>query len=200
MEMEGGQGPCNSTVLLSPQHQDFSSTGPLSAIAALVQVCVSWMCVCNMFSDYSNGIVKISLSTTHSLVTHRQHQGNSCSRCCMRNISSGTHLHCRLQFNSCIIHTAHDSSHVSCTTLLWQLSFPWAPLKLHLNQIIAYNQICLMFLYRLTSSEVNSRIRNDMQRGTRTKNSDRMNTEHVREEWKMEWLSWFQALKGEFQP
>ncbi|CAJ1081368.1 wings apart-like protein homolog [Xyrichtys novacula] len=38
MEMEGGQGPCNSTVLMSPTHQDFSSTGPLSAIAALVQL------------------------------------------------------------------------------------------------------------------------------------------------------------------
>lgn len=38
MEMEGGQGPCNSTVLMSPPHQDISSTGPLSAIAALVQV------------------------------------------------------------------------------------------------------------------------------------------------------------------
>lgn len=38
MEMEGGQGPCNSTVLLSPQHQDISSSGPLSAIAALVQL------------------------------------------------------------------------------------------------------------------------------------------------------------------
>lgn len=38
MEMEGGQGPCDSTVLLSPQHQELSSTGPLSAIAALVQV------------------------------------------------------------------------------------------------------------------------------------------------------------------
>ncbi|XP_076615746.1 wings apart-like protein homolog [Chaetodon auriga] len=38
MEMEGGQGPCNSTVLLSPQHQDITSTGPLSAIAALVQL------------------------------------------------------------------------------------------------------------------------------------------------------------------
>uniref|UniRef100_A0A665W4B5 Wings apart-like protein homolog n=1 Tax=Echeneis naucrates TaxID=173247 RepID=A0A665W4B5_ECHNA len=36
MEMEGGQGPCDSTVLLNPQHQD--STGPLSAIAALVQL------------------------------------------------------------------------------------------------------------------------------------------------------------------
>ncbi|KAI3364946.1 hypothetical protein L3Q82_000946 [Scortum barcoo] len=33
MEMEGGQGPCNSTVLLNPQHQDIASTGPLSAIA-----------------------------------------------------------------------------------------------------------------------------------------------------------------------
>ncbi|XP_044193733.1 wings apart-like protein homolog [Thunnus albacares] len=38
MEMEGGQGPCNSTVLLNPQHQDIASTGPLSAIAALVQL------------------------------------------------------------------------------------------------------------------------------------------------------------------
>lgn len=38
MEMEGGQGPCDSTVLLSPQHQEITSTGPLSAIAALVQV------------------------------------------------------------------------------------------------------------------------------------------------------------------
>ncbi|XP_028287687.1 wings apart-like protein homolog isoform X2 [Parambassis ranga] len=38
MEMEGGQGPCDSTVLLSPQHQDITSTGPLSAIAALVQL------------------------------------------------------------------------------------------------------------------------------------------------------------------
>ncbi|XP_070782967.1 wings apart-like protein homolog [Enoplosus armatus] len=38
MEMEGGQGPCNSTVLLNPQHQDITSTGPLSAIAALVQL------------------------------------------------------------------------------------------------------------------------------------------------------------------
>lgn len=38
MEMEGGQGPCDSTVLLNPQHQDIASTGPLSAIAALVQV------------------------------------------------------------------------------------------------------------------------------------------------------------------
>ncbi|XP_044034438.1 wings apart-like protein homolog isoform X2 [Siniperca chuatsi] len=37
MEMEGGQGPCNSTVLLNPQHQDVTSAGPLSAIAALVQ-------------------------------------------------------------------------------------------------------------------------------------------------------------------
>ncbi|XP_060889570.1 wings apart-like protein homolog isoform X1 [Labrus mixtus] len=36
MEMEGGQGPCNSTVLMSPTHQDIS--GPLSAIAALVQL------------------------------------------------------------------------------------------------------------------------------------------------------------------
>lgn len=41
MEMEGGQGPCDSTVLLSPQHQDLDlggTTGPLSAIAALVQL------------------------------------------------------------------------------------------------------------------------------------------------------------------
>ncbi|XP_018522104.1 LOW QUALITY PROTEIN: wings apart-like protein homolog [Lates calcarifer] len=38
MEMEGGQGPCDSTVLLNPQHQDITSTGPLSAIAALVQL------------------------------------------------------------------------------------------------------------------------------------------------------------------
>nr|XP_019964797.1 PREDICTED: wings apart-like protein homolog [Paralichthys olivaceus] len=38
MEMEGGQGPCDSTVLLTPQHQDITSTGPLSAIAALVQL------------------------------------------------------------------------------------------------------------------------------------------------------------------
>ncbi|CAN9508848.1 unnamed protein product [Ophioblennius macclurei] len=39
MEMEGGQGPCDSTVLLSPQNQDIAcSTGPLSAIAALVQL------------------------------------------------------------------------------------------------------------------------------------------------------------------
>lgn len=38
MEMEGGQGPCNSTVLLNPQHQDIGSSGPLSAIAALVQL------------------------------------------------------------------------------------------------------------------------------------------------------------------
>ncbi|XP_061563637.1 wings apart-like protein homolog [Cololabis saira] len=40
MEMEGGQGPCDSTVLLSPQHPDLDlgSTGPLSAIAALVQL------------------------------------------------------------------------------------------------------------------------------------------------------------------
>ncbi|XP_038164655.1 wings apart-like protein homolog isoform X2 [Cyprinodon tularosa] len=39
MEMEGGQGPCDSTVLLGEQHQDLgSSGGPLSAIAALVQV------------------------------------------------------------------------------------------------------------------------------------------------------------------
>lgn len=39
MEMEGDQGPCDSTVLLNPQLQDLSSSGPLSAIAALVQVC-----------------------------------------------------------------------------------------------------------------------------------------------------------------
>ncbi|KAG8008865.1 Wings apart-like protein-like protein [Nibea albiflora] len=38
MEMEGGQGPCNSTVLLNPPHQDVTSSGPLSAIAALVQL------------------------------------------------------------------------------------------------------------------------------------------------------------------
>ncbi|KAF7657945.1 hypothetical protein LDENG_00019180 [Lucifuga dentata] len=38
MEMEGGQGPCDSTVLLSLQHQDVTSTGSLSAIAALVQL------------------------------------------------------------------------------------------------------------------------------------------------------------------
>ncbi|KAM3859529.1 wings apart-like protein homolog [Diretmus argenteus] len=38
MEMEGGQGPCDSTILLSPQHQDVVSTGPLTAIAALVQL------------------------------------------------------------------------------------------------------------------------------------------------------------------
>ncbi|XP_067344320.1 wings apart-like protein homolog isoform X1 [Channa argus] len=38
MEMEGGQGPCDSTVLLDPPHQDITSTGPLSAIAALVQL------------------------------------------------------------------------------------------------------------------------------------------------------------------
>ncbi|XP_056153211.1 wings apart-like protein homolog [Lampris incognitus] len=38
MEMEGGQGPCDTTVLLSPQHQDITNTGPLSAIAALVQL------------------------------------------------------------------------------------------------------------------------------------------------------------------
>ncbi|XP_017295539.1 wings apart-like protein homolog [Kryptolebias marmoratus] len=37
MEMEGGQGPCDSTVLLSPQHGGGGS-GPLSAIAALVQL------------------------------------------------------------------------------------------------------------------------------------------------------------------
>ncbi|XP_074477182.1 wings apart-like protein homolog isoform X2 [Sebastes fasciatus] len=36
MEMEGGQGPCDSTVLLNPPHQDIIRTGPLSAIAALV--------------------------------------------------------------------------------------------------------------------------------------------------------------------
>lgn len=46
MEMEGGQGPCNSTVLLNPQLQDITSTGPLSAIAALVQVRASSLCVC----------------------------------------------------------------------------------------------------------------------------------------------------------
>uniref|UniRef100_A0A1A8FZD8 Wings apart-like protein homolog n=1 Tax=Nothobranchius korthausae TaxID=1143690 RepID=A0A1A8FZD8_9TELE len=38
MEMEGGQGPCDSTVLLSPQDQDITTTGTLSAIAALVQL------------------------------------------------------------------------------------------------------------------------------------------------------------------
>ncbi|MED6250725.1 hypothetical protein ATANTOWER_007028 [Ataeniobius toweri] len=39
MEMEGGQGPCDSTVMLSEHHQDLSSSGgPLSAIAALVQL------------------------------------------------------------------------------------------------------------------------------------------------------------------
>uniref|UniRef100_A0AAQ6A1Y6 Wings apart-like protein homolog n=1 Tax=Amphiprion ocellaris TaxID=80972 RepID=A0AAQ6A1Y6_AMPOC len=38
MEMEGGQGPCDSTVLLNPQHQNITSTGPLSAVAALVQL------------------------------------------------------------------------------------------------------------------------------------------------------------------
>ncbi|KAG7455642.1 wings apart-like [Solea senegalensis] len=38
MEMEGGQGPCDSTVLLNPEHQDIGSSGPLSAIAALVQL------------------------------------------------------------------------------------------------------------------------------------------------------------------
>lgn len=42
MEMEGGQGPCDSTVLLDEQRQDLSSSGggggPLSAIAALVQL------------------------------------------------------------------------------------------------------------------------------------------------------------------
>ncbi|XP_059180125.1 wings apart-like protein homolog isoform X2 [Centropristis striata] len=38
MEMEGGQGPCDSTVLLNPPHLDFISSGPLSAIAALVQL------------------------------------------------------------------------------------------------------------------------------------------------------------------
>ncbi|XP_022062758.1 wings apart-like protein homolog [Acanthochromis polyacanthus] len=38
MEMEEGQGPCDSTVLLNPQHQNITSTGPLSAIAALVQL------------------------------------------------------------------------------------------------------------------------------------------------------------------
>lgn len=54
MEMEGGQGPCNSTVLLSPEHQDFNSTGPLSAIAALVQVCASSMC--SVFSNHSDKI------------------------------------------------------------------------------------------------------------------------------------------------
>ncbi|KAE8283803.1 Wings apart-like protein-like protein Friend of EBNA2 protein WAPL cohesin release factor [Larimichthys crocea] len=38
MEMEGGQGPCNSTVLLNAPLQDVTSSGPLSAIAALVQL------------------------------------------------------------------------------------------------------------------------------------------------------------------
>ncbi|XP_028990313.1 wings apart-like protein homolog [Betta splendens] len=38
METEGGQGPCDSTVLLSPQHQAITSTGPMSAIAVLVQL------------------------------------------------------------------------------------------------------------------------------------------------------------------
>ncbi|XP_005805440.1 wings apart-like protein homolog [Xiphophorus maculatus] len=42
MEMDGGEGPCDSTVLLSEQHQDLGSggngSGPLSAIAALVQL------------------------------------------------------------------------------------------------------------------------------------------------------------------
>uniref|UniRef100_A0A673CHV7 Wings apart-like protein homolog n=1 Tax=Sphaeramia orbicularis TaxID=375764 RepID=A0A673CHV7_9TELE len=38
MEMEEGQGPCDSTVLLGPPHQDVCGTGPLSAIAALVQL------------------------------------------------------------------------------------------------------------------------------------------------------------------
>ncbi|XP_043958142.1 wings apart-like protein homolog [Gambusia affinis] len=42
MEMEGGEGPCDSTVLLSEQHPDLGSggngRGPLSAIAALVQL------------------------------------------------------------------------------------------------------------------------------------------------------------------
>uniref|UniRef100_A0A3Q2PQY1 Wings apart-like protein homolog n=1 Tax=Fundulus heteroclitus TaxID=8078 RepID=A0A3Q2PQY1_FUNHE len=41
MEMEGGQGPCDFTVLLNEQHQDLSGGGgggPLSAIAALVQL------------------------------------------------------------------------------------------------------------------------------------------------------------------
>lgn len=49
-----------------------------------------------------------------------------------------------------------------CTAPLWQLSFPWAPLKLRLNRIIPHNQIWLMLLSRLTSSEVSSRTRNDM--------------------------------------
>lgn len=55
MEMEGGQGPCDSTVLLNPPHQDIIRTGPLSAIAALVLVRSSLMrvCVygCSVFSD-----------------------------------------------------------------------------------------------------------------------------------------------------
>ncbi|XP_007565274.1 wings apart-like protein homolog [Poecilia formosa] len=42
MEMEGRQGPCDSTVLLGEQHQDLgvggNGGGPLSAIAALVQL------------------------------------------------------------------------------------------------------------------------------------------------------------------
>ncbi|XP_068610520.1 wings apart-like protein homolog [Brachionichthys hirsutus] len=38
MEMKEGQGPCDSTVLPNPQHQVITSTGPLSAIAALVQL------------------------------------------------------------------------------------------------------------------------------------------------------------------
>ncbi|KAM9426458.1 wings apart-like protein homolog isoform 1-T2 [Pholidichthys leucotaenia] len=38
MEMEEGQGPCDSTVVLSPHNQNLGETGPLSAIAALVQL------------------------------------------------------------------------------------------------------------------------------------------------------------------
>ncbi|KAK5850411.1 hypothetical protein PBY51_001294 [Eleginops maclovinus] len=38
MELEGGQGPCETTVLINPPLQEIASTEPLSAIAALVQL------------------------------------------------------------------------------------------------------------------------------------------------------------------
>ncbi|XP_053737054.1 wings apart-like protein homolog isoform X1 [Synchiropus splendidus] len=40
MEMEEGQGPCDSTILPNPQNHDTIRTGPLCAIAALVQLFV----------------------------------------------------------------------------------------------------------------------------------------------------------------
>lgn len=80
MEVEGSQGPNNSAVLLSPQHQDVSNTGPLSAIAALVQVNAGLMGLCEVFS-----VSNSTNSAANSLMLHK-HEDSNAGRIVVRNM------------------------------------------------------------------------------------------------------------------